>query len=165
MTYLFLISFFLAFFLSFLTSYSDLFLPTHCRFRGILLHVITFNDKHTLGRTPLDEGSARRRELCLTTHNTHKTPTSMPPAGFEPTIPASERRQSHALDRTATGIGSIVMTSGIFQAFNRGLLFIIIIIIIIIIHFPYFTTVQLVLKRARVTLTKHSLFTVLPKPL
>jgi hypothetical protein len=29
----------------------------------------------------------------------------MPPAGFEPAIPASERPQSHALDRAATGIG------------------------------------------------------------
>ena len=29
----------------------------------------------------------------------------MPPAGFEPTIPASERPQTHALDRAATGIG------------------------------------------------------------
>ena len=26
----------------------------------------------TLGRTPLDEGSVRRRKLYLTTHNTHK---------------------------------------------------------------------------------------------
>jgi hypothetical protein len=30
----------------------------------------------------------------------------MPPAGFEPTIPASERPQTHALDCAATGIGS-----------------------------------------------------------
>ena len=30
----------------------------------------------------------------------------MLPAGFEPTIPASERPQTHALDRTATGIGT-----------------------------------------------------------
>jgi hypothetical protein len=29
----------------------------------------------------------------------------MPPVGFEPAIPASERPQTHALDRTATGIG------------------------------------------------------------
>jgi hypothetical protein len=29
----------------------------------------------------------------------------MPPAGFEPTIPASERPQTHALDSAATGIG------------------------------------------------------------
>jgi hypothetical protein len=29
----------------------------------------------------------------------------MPPAGFEPTIPVSERPQTHALDRAATGIG------------------------------------------------------------
>ena len=30
----------------------------------------------------------------------------MPPVGFEPTISAGERRQTHALDRSATGIGS-----------------------------------------------------------
>jgi hypothetical protein len=29
----------------------------------------------------------------------------MPPAGLEPVIPASERPQTHALDRAATGIG------------------------------------------------------------
>jgi hypothetical protein len=29
----------------------------------------------------------------------------MPPALFEPTVPASERPQTHALDRAATGIG------------------------------------------------------------
>jgi hypothetical protein len=28
----------------------------------------------------------------------------MPSAGFEPAIPASERRQAYALDRAATGI-------------------------------------------------------------
>jgi hypothetical protein len=29
----------------------------------------------------------------------------MPPVGFEPTIPASARPQTHTLDRAATGIG------------------------------------------------------------
>jgi len=28
----------------------------------------------------------------------------MPPAGFEPTLQASERPQAHALDRAATGL-------------------------------------------------------------
>jgi hypothetical protein len=60
----------------------------------------------TLGRTPLDEWSARRTDLYLTTHNTHNRQTSMPPAGIKPTIPASERPQTHASDRVATGIGS-----------------------------------------------------------
>jgi hypothetical protein len=59
----------------------------------------------SLGRAPLDEWSARRRDLYLTTHNTHKRQTSRPPAGFECTIPASERPQTHALDRTAIAIG------------------------------------------------------------
>jgi len=53
----------------------------------------------TLGKTPLDEWSALRRDLYLTTHNTHNIQTSMPPVGFESLIPASERPQTHALDR------------------------------------------------------------------
>ena len=60
----------------------------------------------TVGRTPLDEWSARRRDLYLTTHNTHNWPTPMPPVGFEPTISAGEWQQTYALDRAATGIGS-----------------------------------------------------------
>jgi hypothetical protein len=32
----------------------------------------------------------------------------MPPVGFEPTIPVSERSKTHALDRTATGIGVVM---------------------------------------------------------
>jgi hypothetical protein len=47
------------------------------------------SDIHTLDRTPLDEESARRRDLYLTTHSIHKRQMSIPPAGFEPTIPAS----------------------------------------------------------------------------
>ena len=58
----------------------------------------------TLGKTPLDEWSARRRDLYLITHSTHKRETSMYPAGFEPTTPASERPQTDALDHAATGI-------------------------------------------------------------
>ena len=59
----------------------------------------------TVGRTPLDEWSARRRDLYLTTHNTHNWQTSVPPVGFEPTISAGERPQTYALDRAATGTG------------------------------------------------------------
>jgi len=47
----------------------------------------------TLGRAPLDEGSALRRGLYLTTHYIHKGQTYMPPAGFAPAIPATERPQ------------------------------------------------------------------------
>jgi hypothetical protein len=36
----------------------------------------------TVGRTHLDEWSARRRDLYLTTHNTHNIQTSMPPSGI-----------------------------------------------------------------------------------
>ena len=59
----------------------------------------------TFAITPLDEWSARCRDLYLTTHNIHKKQISMPSAGFEPTIPASERPQTGTLDHAATGIG------------------------------------------------------------
>ena len=66
--------------------------PPHCRSFTITL-------RHTtLSRTPLDEWSVRRRDLYLTTHNTHNRQIILPPAGFEPAISASERPQTHALD-------------------------------------------------------------------
>ena len=61
--------------------------------------------RSTVGRTPLDEWSARRRDLCLTTHDTHNRQTSMPPVGFEPKISAGERPQTYVLDHAATGAG------------------------------------------------------------
>jgi hypothetical protein len=57
----------------------------------------------TVGRTPLDEWSARRRDIYLPTHNTDNRQTSMPPVGFEPTISASERPQTYVLGPTGTG--------------------------------------------------------------
>ena len=67
---------------------------------------ITITLRHTtLGRIPLDEWSARRRDLYLITRSTHKRQTSMSPAGFEPTIPASERPQTPSLHRADTTIG------------------------------------------------------------
>jgi hypothetical protein len=52
---------------------------------------ITLKGYTTLGRTPLDEWSARRRDLYLTTQNTHNRQTSMSPAGFETALLASQR--------------------------------------------------------------------------
>jgi hypothetical protein len=43
----------------------------------------------TLAITPLDEWSARCRDIYLITHSIHKKQTSMPTARFELTIPAS----------------------------------------------------------------------------
>ena len=67
--------------------------------------MITFRHT-TLGRTPLDEWSARHRDFYLTTHNTDNRQIFMPLAGFEPTIPGSKRPRPHALDRAATGTGN-----------------------------------------------------------
>ena len=54
----------------------------------------------TVGRTPLDEWSARRRDLYLTTHDNHNRQISMPPVGFESTISAGERPEAARLLRT-----------------------------------------------------------------
>jgi hypothetical protein len=62
------------------------------------------NSQHTYSRTPHEEGLVRRRELYLT-DNFHKRQTSMPPLGFEPASPESERPQNHALNCAAIGMG------------------------------------------------------------
>jgi len=75
--------------------------PRPLHYRGFMITL-----RHTtLGRTPLDEWSARRKGFYLTTHNTHKRQTSIPPARLEPTIPASDRLQTHASDRATAGTG------------------------------------------------------------
>ena len=62
----------------------------------------------TVGRTPLNEWSVRRRDLSLTTHNTHNRQKSMPRVGFESTISAGERQKTYVLDRAATGTGFVL---------------------------------------------------------
>jgi len=73
--------------------------PSH--YRGSMITL-----RHTtVGRTPLDERSAHRRDLHLTTHNTHNMQGSMLSVAFEPAIPASQRQHTCALEQAATGIG------------------------------------------------------------
>jgi hypothetical protein len=88
-----------------LRSPSLFYLLVHSRCRGCLFSLDHTQTHITVGRTPLDEGSARCRDLYLTTQPLYKRQTSIPPAGFEPTIPVSARPQSYALDRAATGTG------------------------------------------------------------
>jgi hypothetical protein len=64
----------------------------------------------TLRQTPQAIGLlwTRDRPVAETSTWQHKhctRQTSMPPVGFEPTIPASARPQTYALDRAATGVG------------------------------------------------------------
>ena len=79
-----------------------------------MIHLHT-QRRNTGGRTLLDEWSARRRYLYLTTHSTYKRQTSMPPVGFKPTIPASERPQTNALESVANGIGTVVWIKGLYS--------------------------------------------------
>ena len=67
--------------------------------------------RHTTVRTnPLDEWSAHCRDLYLTALHNRKGRTSVSPVEFEPAIIASERPQTQALDRAATGIDSCLIS-------------------------------------------------------
>jgi hypothetical protein len=59
---------------------------------------------HLVGLCRTSDRTDAETSTCIA-HNYRKTQTSMPPAGFEPAIPASERPHTHAFDREATGIG------------------------------------------------------------
>ena len=74
-----------------------------------MLRFLDHIQRHTtFGRTPLVEWSARRRDLYLTTYNTHNRQTSMLLVGFEPIISAGKRLQTYALDRAATGVRNLL---------------------------------------------------------
>jgi hypothetical protein len=60
-------------------------------------------DTDTLSKTPLEDGTARCRYRSL--RKICKRKPSIPQAGFEPAIPASERPHTYVLDSAATGIG------------------------------------------------------------
>jgi hypothetical protein len=86
--------------LAFFLPYFDLFPVYGPPLRGFAITL-----RHTtIGRTPLDEWSARCRDLWQYTA-LNKRQTSKSPSGFEPTIPASERPQTYPLGCAATGIG------------------------------------------------------------
>ena len=70
-------------FLSAFLSYFDLFLPTYCKCKWLLLKFITLNDTHTntLSRTSLYERSACRRDLYLTTNNVQKADSHLSKQG------------------------------------------------------------------------------------
>jgi hypothetical protein len=88
---------------------SSLFLRLTSSTYSLQVQRVTFASDHTqwhtytVGRTHLVEGSATRMDLHLTTHNIHKRQTSMPLAGFELAIPASERPHTYVLDSAAVG--------------------------------------------------------------
>jgi hypothetical protein len=59
-----------------------------------LIQSHTHTHTHTLHRTPLDNGSVRRRVSTCTTQNIHKEHTSMLLAVFELLVPATEGPQN-----------------------------------------------------------------------
>ena len=91
--------------------------PTRVMASSFLRFLDHTQRRSTVDRTPLDEWSAHRRDLYLTTHDTHNRQTSMPPVGFEHKISAGERLQTYALDRAATGTGRLLLITT-FNSWN-----------------------------------------------
>ena len=65
----------------------------------------THTHSHTVGLLWTRDRRDAEMSIC-TTHNTHKKTDIHTPPGFEPAMPASERPQTNALDRAATGLGA-----------------------------------------------------------
>jgi hypothetical protein len=103
-------------------SPSLFYLPVHSRCQCCLFWLDHIQTHTTVGRTPLDEGSARRRDLYLTTQTLYKTKTSMPPGGFEPTIPASARPQTLRLRTRGHWDQPLKILHGNFLLISRDLL-------------------------------------------
>jgi hypothetical protein len=72
--------------LPFFLSYSDLYVPSHGRCSELLLRLITLNNTHIIGMTPLGERSA-----FTEISSPHMRQTHMLPERLEPPISASER--------------------------------------------------------------------------
>jgi hypothetical protein len=83
--------------------------PSASRFHCCWGFVVTLRHP-TPGSTSPDESLSHRRDLYLTTHNTHKRQVSMLSAGIEPAIPESELPQT-ILNLAATGVGRIYIYS------------------------------------------------------
>jgi hypothetical protein len=65
----------------FFRSYSDLFVPTQCRCRGLLLHLITLSDSHI--RQDLTGRGTGPSQRPANTQQSQEREISIPPGGFE----------------------------------------------------------------------------------
>jgi hypothetical protein len=96
-------------------------LPTHSRCRVCLFSFDHTQTHTTVGRTPLDEGSARRRDFYLTTQTLTRDKHPCPGWDSNPMIPESARPHTYALDRGATGIGYLVLSQNNISLFAEFL--------------------------------------------
>ena len=88
-----------------------------------LLHLIRLGDR--VGRTPLDERSARRRDLNLTTHNTQKDTDMRAPGGMNPQSQQASGPRPTTLDRAATAVGTritgkIILTYTLLHTIHKA---------------------------------------------
>ena len=102
---------FLCFFLSLLVLTSVYLLTGVIDHTQWHTHTRTHTHTHTQSRQGFSGRGISPKQKPLPFNTQHSQQTSMSLAGFKPSIPASERSQTHALDRAATGIGSSQLTS------------------------------------------------------
>jgi hypothetical protein len=91
-------------FIKMFISLSSFFLRRCVPTRSMASSFFSFPD-HTqrrprVGKTPLDERSARGQDLYLTTHNIHDRQNSVPPTGFDLKSQQGGRPQNYAFEYT-----------------------------------------------------------------
>ena len=93
---------------------------------GLSSSCVRFLDRNQTHHTRYDSSGwvigLSQSPLSENTQHIHATDI-LPPAGFEPAIPSSERPQTHALDLSATGIGRSLRSSKTFSEQLRILSF------------------------------------------
>ena len=95
-------------FLIFYTFLVSHLLPNHSSCRGLLLHLITLSDTYTFCRIPWMRVRSVADISTCSKLNIQNRQTFMSLEEFEPAIQASERPQTYALDRAATGTGFFI---------------------------------------------------------
>ena len=93
-------------------------LPTRCRCRRLLFHLITHMDTYTLGKNSLGKGSTPRSSLYLFNAKHSQEKNILAPAGIQTPIPASERSQAYALN-IFTLMFSLVRQRSVFSGFTK----------------------------------------------
>jgi hypothetical protein len=82
-------------------------------------HSHTHTQTHTLGKTSLDEGSAHRSDLYLTTHNNQETDNHAT-GEIRTHNPSKRKVEDYALNRAEIGIGNFYDLTALLSAIEKS---------------------------------------------
>ena len=82
-------------------------------------HTHTHTHTHTLGKSPLDEGSAHRSDLYLTTHNNHETDNHAT-GEIRTRNPRKRKVADYALNLAEIGIGNFYDLTALLSVIGKS---------------------------------------------